>query len=164
MSSGDLHHRSHRQIHFVGAQHRQTIAPGDVVHLQFDARILLDEGLDRLGQDVEDGRLAGGDVQHPLIHAPGLGGEGLVELVHALDQWLGHLEQQISLGRELDLGSAALEEHGPELAFERLDLERYGWLTEKDLLGGSTDAAGARGMAESAQLLESVLFVMNLGA
>jgi hypothetical protein len=118
---------------------------------------------DRLRQDIEDGRFAGRHFQGALIHPAALAKEGFMELVHAFDQGLGQAVEQITRRGELDLGATALEEEGVEFPLQGLNLQGDGGLTQKDLVGGGADAARARGVTEGPQLLEPVLFVMELG-
>ena len=158
-----LQHRTDGEIHLIGTQHRQTVASGDVVQLEPDVWIRLGEALHRLRQDVEDGRLAGGDIELARLQLAELGGEGLMQLVDTLHQRLRQLVQRLPLRGHLDLRAAPLEQGDAELPLQRLDLQRHRGLAQEQRFRRQGNTAGAGGMTEGAQLLEAVLLVVEVG-
>ncbi len=116
-------HRADGEVDLVGTQHGKPIAASDVVQLQANSWIGVGEPLHRLWQDVQNRRLAGGDVELASLELAALGGEGFRQAVHALHQRQRQLVERFALGRELDVGSAPLEQVDAELALQRLNLQ-----------------------------------------
>ena len=87
--------------------------------------------------------------------------------VDGVDQRPGQLVERLALRREGDLRPPALEQLGPELELQGLDLQRDRGLAEHRLLGSPRDASGLGREAEAAQPAEPVavalLGVVQLG-
>src|SRR5690606_16557051 len=83
---GNLQHRADGEVGLVRAQHLHAVAAGDIVQLDADSRMAPGELLDGGGQDVQDGRFAGRDVEFALFEVAAALGKGVGERIDALYQ------------------------------------------------------------------------------
>ena len=156
-----LRHRSHRKVCLVRTQHRESVAAGDVVQLEPDSGVVLRKLAHRLWQDVQNGGLPRCNVERTAFELSAARGEGFGKRVHALHQRQCQLVENRALRCELDLRTAALEQRRAEITFERLNLQRHGWLAQKQPVGRPGDTAGLRRRAKGTQLLEAILLVVD---
>ena len=119
----NIQHGTHSEIRLVRPQHRHAVGAGDVVQPDTGARVLIGKLLEILRQDVEDGGLAGGDVEEAAVEIAAAFGKRVPQRVHALHQGQGDFQQGLSIRRQPDLGPTALEQHGVEFPLQRLYLQ-----------------------------------------
>ena len=156
-----IEHGTHREIHLVLADHRQSVPARHVAQLHVDAGIAFAKSRHQLGHDVYDGGFAGRD--HHLAGfkvAPNFFFKAFTQRIHALDQGPGHIQELEAIGRKLDTWSAAFEQHGFKFVFKRLDLEAHGRLAEKQLIGRIGHLAVAGHGTKCPELLQRVAFVV----
>jgi hypothetical protein len=88
-------------------------------------RICAYEALHRFGKDIQDGRLAGADIQVAGIQFAELRRKVFLELVDAVDQGFGEKVEGLALGRQLQMRAASFEQGDAEFALQSLDLQGY---------------------------------------
>jgi hypothetical protein len=92
-----------------------------------------------------------------------VGGEAFLQLVDAVHQGFGKLEQDFALGGQLEVGAAPFEQHHGQFPFQGLDLQGHRGLGQEQLVRRLGDAAAANHLVERPQLLEPVVLVIKRG-
>jgi hypothetical protein len=93
------------------------------VHLELHPGVGRHELAHRFRQDVENGGFTGADLEFPRLQLAEVGGEAFLQLVDAVHQGLGKLEQDFTLGGQLEMGAAPLEQHHGKFPLQGLDLQ-----------------------------------------
>jgi len=155
-------HRTHGDIRFIGAQSGEAISSaGDILQFYLNFGIFPGEIPQRFGQQIENSRLTGSNVQFSRFQQSQLSRERLVQFIHTLDQRHCQFQQPLAFRCQANPGTPTFKQGGFQLPFKRLYLQRDCWLAEKNKLCSFADAAGFCRMTECTQLFQSVLLVIN---
>src|SRR5262249_37856968 len=106
------------------------------------------------GEDVQNRGFPRSDPEPAGGHAAASRLEGVVERAERGYEGPGKVIEGLPIRGEADLRPAALEQERVQLAFQRLNLQGYRWLTQRSLLRGAREAAGLRCQTKATKLLQ----------
>ena len=149
-----IQHRAHGQVHRIVAQQIQPAGAGDVVQAQAHIGMALAERVHDPGQQVQDGRAAGGHVELAGVQPAHLLAEAGGQPIQPFHQRLGQFVEQFALAGRGQPSPAALQQAHAEFALQCLQLQGHRRLAQVQRFRGTAHRSQARDLAERPQRLE----------
>ena len=95
---------------------------GDIVQLDINLWKIRSEPLDDVRQNVQEGGFSRRDIQRSSVNVAESCCEAVGQTGKAINQWLGHLQQQISCRGQTNLWPTTFEKQGIKFLFQCLNL------------------------------------------